>query len=64
LIRLLTITGRQPTPPDFILGYQQSKLRYYNQTQITTLAQRFYDEQVPVSLIVVDFFAWKFQGDW
>ncbi|KAF5350612.1 hypothetical protein D9756_008631 [Leucocoprinus leucothites] len=59
-----SVTGRQPTPPDFILGYQQSKLRYYNQTQITTLAQRFHDEQVPVSLIVVDFFAWKFQGDW
>ncbi|KXN83508.1 hypothetical protein AN958_01366 [Leucoagaricus sp. SymC.cos] len=58
------VTGRQPTPPDFILGYQQSKLRYYNQTQITTLAQRFHDENVPVSLIVIDFFAWKFQGDW
>ncbi|KAI0078069.1 glycoside hydrolase family 31 protein [Panus rudis PR-1116 ss-1] len=58
------VTGRQPTPPDFILGYQQSKLRYYNQTQILDLAQRFHDEQVNVSLIVVDFFAWKFQGDW
>ncbi|KAL9709228.1 hypothetical protein Ac2012v2_007582 [Leucoagaricus gongylophorus] len=58
------VTGRQPTPPNFILGYQQSKLRYYNQTQIMTLAQRFHDEQVPVSLIIVDFFAWKFQGDW
>ncbi|KAJ6601919.1 glycoside hydrolase family 31 protein, partial [Mycena vulgaris] len=32
-----SVTGRQPTPPDFILGYQQSKL---------------------------NFFAWKFQGDW
>lgn len=45
--------GRQPTPPDFILGYQQSKLRYFNQTQILDLAQRFHDEQVNVSLIVV-----------
>ncbi|KAJ3754565.1 family 31 glycoside hydrolase [Lentinula raphanica] len=59
-----SVTGRQPTPPDFILGYQQSKLRYFNQTQIIDLAQRFHDEQVNVSLIVVDFFAWKFQGDW
>ncbi|KAJ3731546.1 glycoside hydrolase family 31 protein [Lentinula guzmanii] len=58
------VTGRQPIPPDFILGYQQSKLRYFNQTQIIDLAQRFHDEQVNVSLIVVDFFAWKFQGDW
>ncbi|KAH7928869.1 glycoside hydrolase family 31 protein [Leucogyrophana mollusca] len=58
------VTGRQPTPPDFILGYQQSKLRYYNQTQIMDLAQRFHDEQVNVSMIVVDFFNWKYQGDW
>ncbi|KAE9402747.1 glycoside hydrolase family 31 protein [Gymnopus androsaceus JB14] len=58
------VTGRQPTPPDFILGYQQSKLRYFNQTQILDLAQRFHDEEVNVSLIVVDFFAWKYQGDW
>lgn len=58
------VTGRQPTPPDFMLGYQQSKLRYYNQTQVLKLAQRFHDEDVKVSLIVVDFFAWKYQGDW
>ncbi|KII91682.1 glycoside hydrolase family 31 protein [Plicaturopsis crispa FD-325 SS-3] len=60
------VTGKYtlPTPPDWILGYQQSKLRYYNQTQIIDLAQRFHDEQVNVSLIVVDFFAWKYQGDW
>ncbi|EEB95608.1 hypothetical protein MPER_05390, partial [Moniliophthora perniciosa FA553] len=47
-----------------MLGYQQSKVRYYNQTQVEDVAQRFHDEQVNVSLIVVDFFAWKFQGDW
>ncbi|KAJ8698978.1 hypothetical protein PTI98_005623 [Pleurotus ostreatus] len=58
------VTGRQPTPPDFLLGYQQSKLRYYNQSQVIDLAQRFHDEQVNVSLIVIDFFNWKFQGDW
>ncbi|KAF9457895.1 glycoside hydrolase family 31 protein [Collybia nuda] len=65
------VTGRQPTPPDFILGYQQSKLRYYNQSQVLNVAQRFHDENVNVSLIVVGkflnvlyFFAWKFQGDW
>ncbi|KAH8116551.1 glycoside hydrolase family 31 protein [Phellopilus nigrolimitatus] len=58
------VTGRQPTPPDFILGYQQSKLRYWNQSQVLDVAQRFHDEQVNVSLIIVDFFAWKYQGDW
>ncbi|EIW79742.1 glycoside hydrolase family 31 protein [Coniophora puteana RWD-64-598 SS2] len=58
------VTGRQPTPPDFILGYQQSKLRYWNQTQVMDLAQEFHDRQVNVSMIVVDFFNWKYQGDW
>ncbi|ETW77514.1 glycoside hydrolase family 31 protein [Heterobasidion irregulare TC 32-1] len=58
------VTGRQPTPPDFILGYQQSKLRYYNQTQVLDVAQRFRDEGINLSMIVVDFFAWKYQGDW
>lgn len=47
-----------------MLGYQQSKLRYFNQSQVIDVAQRFHDEQIPVSLIVVDFFAWKYQGDW
>ncbi|RDB17394.1 Alpha-xylosidase A [Hypsizygus marmoreus] len=58
------VTGRQPAPPDFMLGYQQSKLRYYNESQVLNLARRFHDEKVNVSLIVIDFFAWKFQGDW
>ncbi|TFK52912.1 glycoside hydrolase family 31 protein [Heliocybe sulcata] len=58
------VTGRQPVPPEWILGYQQSKLRYYNQTQVIDLAQRFHDEQVNVSMIVVDFFNWQYQGDW
>ncbi|KAG7448767.1 glycoside hydrolase family 31 protein [Guyanagaster necrorhizus] len=58
------VTGRQPTPPDFVLGYQQSKLRYWNQSQVIDVAQRFHDEKVNVSLIIVDFFAWKYQGDW
>ncbi|KAF5392803.1 hypothetical protein D9757_000927 [Collybiopsis confluens] len=58
------VTGRQPTPPDFILGYQQSKLRYFNETQVLDIAQMFHDTQVNVSMIVIDFFAWKFQGDW
>ena len=47
------VTGRQPTPPDFILGYQQSKLRYYNQTQVLDVAQRFRDEGIKLSMIVV-----------
>jgi hypothetical protein len=42
----LIVPGRQPTPPDFILGFQQSKLRYWNQSQIVALAERFAEEDV------------------
>ncbi|KIY66206.1 glycoside hydrolase family 31 protein, partial [Cylindrobasidium torrendii FP15055 ss-10] len=59
-----SVTGRQPTPPEFLLGYQQSKLRYHDQKQVLEVAQRFHDEQIPLSLLVVDYFAWKYQGDW
>ena len=45
--------GRQPTPPEWALGYQQSKLRYWNQSQVLDVALRFHDENVNVSLIVV-----------
>ncbi|TFY80519.1 hypothetical protein EWM64_g3490 [Hericium alpestre] len=58
------VTGRQPTPPDFLIGYQQSKLRYFNQTHVLDVAQRFHDEGINLALLVVDFFAWKYQGDW
>jgi alpha-D-xyloside xylohydrolase len=58
------LTGRQPNPPEFALGYQQSKLRYWNQTQIEDLAMEFKQMEVNVSLIIIDFFAWDKQGDW
>ncbi|KIJ30929.1 glycoside hydrolase family 31 protein [Sphaerobolus stellatus SS14] len=44
-------TGRQPIPPDFALGFQQSKLRYWNQSQIIALAERFAKEKVCTSRI-------------
>ena len=50
---LLQAVNHWQLPPDWSFGYQQSKLRYYNQTQIEDLAQRFHGEQVKVSLIAI-----------
>ncbi|GKZ21909.1 hypothetical protein AbraIFM66951_007321 [Aspergillus brasiliensis] len=62
--RISALTGRAPTPPDFSLGYIQSKLRYENQTEVELLAQNFHDRNIPVSMIVIDYQSWAHQGDW
>lgn len=62
--RLSALTGRAPTPPDWSLGYLQSKLRYENQSEVIELAQNFKDRSIPVSLIVIDYQSWAQQGDW
>ncbi|KAJ9243866.1 CAZyme family GH31 [Paecilomyces variotii] len=62
--RLSALTGRAPPPPQFSLGFIQSKLRYENQTEVELLAQRFKDLNIPVSLIVIDYQSWAHQGDW
>ncbi|RDH32559.1 family 31 glycoside hydrolase [Aspergillus welwitschiae] len=62
--RISALTGRAPAPPDFSLGYIQSKLRYENQTEVELLAQNFHDRNIPVSMIVIDYQSWAHQGDW
>ncbi|KAJ9298333.1 CAZyme family GH31 [Paecilomyces variotii] len=62
--RLSALTGRAPPPPQFSLGFIQSKLRYENQTEVELLAQHFKDLNIPVSLIVIDYQSWAHQGDW
>lgn len=62
--KLSALTGRAPTPPDWSLGYLQSKLRYENQSEVVLLAENFKKHDVPVSLIVIDYQSWAHQGDW
>lgn len=61
--RLSALTGRAPTPPDFSLGYLHSKLRYENQSEFIQLAQNFHDYDIPVSMLVIDYLSWAYQGD-
>lgn len=58
------VTGRAPMMPDFALGFWQSKLRYQTQEELLEVAREYHRRKIPVSVIVADFFHWKYQGDW
>lgn len=57
-------TGHSPSFPDFATGFWQCKLRYQNQEELLEVAREFHRRQIPLSVIVVDFFHWTQQGDW
>ncbi|GEN51570.1 glycoside hydrolase family 31 protein [Alkalibacterium pelagium] len=58
------VTGKVPMMPEYAMGLWQSKLRYQNQEELLGIARKYKDEQVPLSVIVIDFFHWPNQGDW
>lgn len=57
------VTGRAPEMPDYGLGLWQSKLRYRSQDEVLKVAHKYYDNGIPLSVIVVDYFHWPTQGD-
>lgn len=58
------VTGYVPMMPEYGLGFWQCKLRYWNQEQLLNVAREYRRRNVPLDLIVVDFFHWKHQGEW
>jgi len=58
------ITGFSGEMPDYALGFWQSKLRYQTQDEIYEVAKEYKKRNLPLSVIVEDFFHWKYQGDW
>ena len=58
------VTGYVPMMPEYGLGFWQCKLRYWNQEQLLDVAREYRRRNVPLDLIVVDFFHWKHQGEW
>ena len=50
--------------PDYGMGFWQCKLRYQTQEEILSVARRSKEENIPLDVIVVDFFHWPHQGDW
>ncbi|MGD8164914.1 glycoside hydrolase family 31 protein [Pantoea sp. FN0307] len=56
--------GTAPMMPDFATGFWQCKLRYRTQQEVLEVAREYRRRQLPLSVIVIDFFHWPNQGDW
>ncbi len=58
------VTGTVPMMPDYAMGFWQSKLRYQTQEELLSVAREYKRRNLPISVIVIDFFHWPTQGDW
>lgn len=56
-------TGKPPHMPEVAMGFWQSKLRYRTQDELMSVARKYKELGVPLSVIVCDFFHWPHQGD-
>jgi len=59
-----TLTGTAPKMPEFATGFWQSKLRYYSQEDLLSVAREYKKRNLPISVIVADFYHWSVTGDW
>ena len=57
-------TGHAPEPPAYTSGYWQSKLRYESQDALLEVAREYHRRDIPLAVIVADYFAWTHMGDW
>ena len=58
------VTGHAPEFPAWASGFWQSKLRYASQDELESVAREYRQRDLPLSVIVIDFFHWTRQGDW
>ena len=58
------VTGKVPMMPEYGLGFWQCKLRYQTQDELLEIAREYKRRNIPIDLIVVDFFHWPLQGEW
>jgi len=57
-------TGTPPPAPTFISGLWQCKLRYRTQQEVLDVAREYRRRNLPLSVMVIDFFHWPNQGTW
>lgn len=57
-------TGRAPMMPEYGLGFWQCKLRYYCQEQVLQIAREYKKREIPVDVLVIDYYHWPRCGDW
>lgn len=48
------LTGRMPLPPEWSLGYQQSRCSYYTEDEVMSVARTFREKKIPLDGIVLD----------
>lgn len=58
------VTGTVPMMPEYGLGFWQCKLRYQTQEELLQIAREYKRRELPIDLIVIDFFHWYKQGEW
>ena len=58
------VVGKVPMMPEYGLGFWQCKLRYETQEEVLQVAREYRKRELPLDVIVVDFFHWPKQGDW
>lgn len=58
------VTGRPPMMPEYGLGFWQSKLRYRTQEETLAVAREYKRRNLPLDVLVIDFFHWRAQGEW
>ena len=62
--RYAKVAGTVPMMPEYGLGFWQCKLRYQTQEELLSIAREYKRRNLPIDLIVIDFFHWPRQGDW
>lgn len=57
------LTGRQPMPPKWSLGFIQSKYGYENETEARYMVETMRGKGIPCDAIVLDLYWFRFMGD-
>ena len=64
LEKYIDATGHPPLLPDFALGFWQCKLRYRTQEELLEVVRAYKKRDLPLAVIVSDYFHWHMMGDW
>ncbi|MCH5253131.1 MAG: hypothetical protein J1F22_09205 [Lachnospiraceae bacterium] len=59
-----SVTGTAPMMPEYGLGFWQCKLRYYNQEEVLSIAREYKKRNIPIDVLVIDYYHWPRCGDW
>lgn len=61
---LADLTGYSPKMPEWAMGLWQSRLRYETQEELLKVARKYKELNIPLSVIIADYFHWTEQGDY